>query len=141
MSEESHLCSDVSLRYKKIPALNANSRKKEKTKSRMRIASRLSLYSYYKINTVWARVQNFKIEKTAVANCCKETTKKIFLRFHWRDSNPRTPKKVSSKPKRGERVYKRTAKAQSDLFRKRRSNGAFMKKIQPPKRLDFLIGA
>ena len=37
--------------------------------------------------------------------------------------NSRAPKKVGSKPKRGERVYKRTAKAQRDLFRRRRCSG------------------
>ena len=31
-----------------------------------------------------------------------------------------SPKKVDSKPERPERVYKRAAKAQRDLFRKRR---------------------
>ena len=35
--------------------------------------------------------------------------------------NFRNPKKVDSKPERGERVYKRAAEAQRDLFRKRRS--------------------
>ena len=33
----------------------------------------------------------------------------------------RNPKKVDSKPERGERVYKRAAEAQRDLFRKRKS--------------------
>ena len=42
------------------------------------------------------------------------------MRFYRRDLNPRTTKKVGNKPKRGERVYKRKAKAQSDLFRKSR---------------------
>ena len=44
--------------------------------------------------------------------------------FFMQELNSRTPKKVGSKRERRERVYKRAAKAQRDLFRKRRNSGA-----------------
>ena len=44
--------------------------------------------------------------------------------FFMQELNSRNPKKVGSKPKRRERVYKRAAKAQRDLFRKRKDSGA-----------------
>ena len=50
--------------------ISRRDRRKQKTALQMpKIALQCGLHDCYKIDTVWARAQNFKIEKPAAANC------------------------------------------------------------------------
>ena len=59
--------------------------------------------------------------KSCFALSCERHMKKIFSVFRRRILTLVPLKKVGSKPKRRERVYKRAVKVQRDIFQKRRS--------------------
>ena len=107
--------------------------KQSKKFCNLHISAALFLYLYiFQKNNKSEPVANR--HKVRICLLCLSNIKKIFQLFQQVDSNSRTPKKVGSKPKRRERVYKRAAKARRDLFRKRRRSGmsepvTFVKKV------------